>query len=241
MSTNLQVFRNPALGAITDNDDILTAHSSDQIKSTLGRYSLRDANIQRIANTDLHRAAQEYKTQRLLSLAHARSLTSIAHQCETFHKDREIQLLLHLMESGGEHTPQTAHYLATLVRHTLKAEEDHLISMLKERELMSIMLQDAIEEAQVHRASAETQVDKLEIYLSSQTSQLPNSRPMLEVLQPTLPASVLESYQQHLKNNLPYHWLAGSDSLAQSPTICKYPSNGVLEDIEDGDALSPSQ
>ncbi|KDR82995.1 hypothetical protein GALMADRAFT_238744 [Galerina marginata CBS 339.88] len=209
---SIVVRQNSALGYFGSGNDICTSHSSDQIKTACHglRNETRDKSAQRVA--------ERYKTQQRFSLAHARSLICVAHQCVTFQHDQETQLLLNLVdsESGVKHTHQTALDVATLAKHTLMAEEDLALSRLKECELMLIMLKDAAKEARVHVTQANNQVGNLVSYLDSRSLPL---RRTFQATNSLIHPSVLSTYKSHLETYLPdnRHTTMTSTMLTTSP------------------------
>ncbi|KDR65229.1 hypothetical protein GALMADRAFT_232973 [Galerina marginata CBS 339.88] len=203
------IFQNPGLGHVIFNDTVLTAHSSEQIKGTLGRYGLHDQALNLIQSTidnEMIHEAEEYKTRQRLALAQAQNITCVAHQCATFQQDREAQLLLHLVDTGGEHTQESACSLASLARDTLKAEQDLLVSRLGEYLVTATVIEAAIEETRLHLKDANRQVENLRAYLEDQRLT-PLSD--LEPAYPTLPSSVLATYKSHLRTQLPDNWKPG--------------------------------
>ncbi|KDR74681.1 hypothetical protein GALMADRAFT_141036 [Galerina marginata CBS 339.88] len=223
----------PGFLASTNDGGIFYAYSSEQIKSTSGRYGVRAEH-----NLDIgdHRASLKYKAHRRLTYAHSQSVVSMAQQCVAVRQEYESRFLVNVVESTEKLSAEHAVNLAQVARSTLVAEADLAMAKFKECQLQLILLQDAAEEAQTHLEDANRQLQNLDSIpsdrIASQKSptllaidhhEPPHEPPEGEHPQyPLIPLSVLSSYEDHIRSFLPVDWYAGKTDLS---SMCTTPVN----------------
>ncbi|KDR71647.1 hypothetical protein GALMADRAFT_143899 [Galerina marginata CBS 339.88] len=186
----------------TENNDVLFTSSSEQLKSAVRRFGERNER----PNYGNHNRS---KTNQCLRLAHAQSVVSVAQQCTTVRRDQEDYILRNLFRPEiAMDGSASAFNVARAARNTLQAEADLILSRFRECQLQLVVLEHAFKEAQACLKEADDQVDNITEYLARQ-----NRPPPPAIDYSVLSATVMASYESHIRAWLPINWLAGAVDL----------------------------
>ncbi|KDR73148.1 hypothetical protein GALMADRAFT_722368 [Galerina marginata CBS 339.88] len=151
----------------------LLSYTSDHLKTSFRKYcrSGQEADIR------MRREAEEYETQLELSLAHTRNVISITEQCATIRRHHEARQLLELMHAQYKDPEQSAVHIARSARDTLLAEEEVVVSKLREAQLLVTKLQNTVEVTRLQIRDANYQLGYLLDYLHVNKKLIPQIQP----------------------------------------------------------------